>query len=320
MNTPSGEKRNPDVIAPEEFPQVRQELSNRAKEYHTKNPESGLGNHTIHYYWRQDNMNIGTERDENNKRPMVMHTKFRIHPGEHNVGGETTMPIPIDELPDFDYAVLKQRMYNSSTPFIDKSKIEFRKPITNLASHKDFHFFSPEVVMLFEGVEDVNFDLLESDIQSSSNMNKLDLRTSSQKGIDQVKKGKNRIIRKKHDLIEIAKDILRMVGEYNHEDDQALRQKTPLQIKEYIDTVAERWAENNPNAGDEISRRVMDRIDDLIDECKQVRAGTNNLEDRSLDVFQDTLSHDGFGFPSSVESPSDAIAEYDVGTSDYLLG
>lgn len=302
-----------EVATLEEFQKIKSDLARDAKSEYRQNPSEGLPNRDLHYYERDDLIGHG-------EVPSIIHHKFEMHPGENSVGGQSSEILTIDELPDFDHHVLKNKAQKSSTPFVNSAQITFRRPETNVASMNDFHVFDPAIVEMFNEVPEagVDFDLLYNDLKNNENVPKKDLEDGTQKGIDDVRDHKSALNATKRDVRTLAEEILREIGQYEPEDQQALRQRSPMGVYHYIEEEVESWIDDqNGRIGQVRAKNIRQDLIELEEMALDLDDDTEVLEDESIDVFEDTVTQ-GFVLPG-VDQNEDVIDEFGVGSLDYLL-
>lgn len=304
---PAREIREAELADDDGYAKIRDDLRNKAVRAAEQN-EEGMANYNIHRLKA-----IVDPENTGEPEPVVAKMDRKLRPGSREVEQPSFEYFGPDELDQLDQKVLDDRVGWSASPFVDRLEIDHERPEENVLSEKDKWVFDPSVDMLLDGV--VNLDALGADICQSQNIPKADLASGTQNGVDDVKNQKIDVIQNKQGMMGAARQILRKV-QGPDADQVALHTKTPMEIYFYVDEVIENA--DHEGMGEHKSRKLLEELNQLHDVARMLQDKRSNTEETSVQVFSDVLHHEGYGFPSTVSEPNEAITQHGVGTNEYL--
>lgn len=291
-------------VSNDQYHKIREDVRSDAVRA-VRNDEEGRANHNIH--------RVNLVEDPQGEGVAVAKVDTKLRPGSREIEKPKVDYFNPDDMENFDDHVLDDRVGWSSSPFVNEKELDHARPKENVMAEQDLWLFDPSVEKALEGI--VDLDALGADIRQARNIPKADLSSYDQESIERVEEEKIGVIHNKEALIAAAQDIAKeVVG------DKATKipyqAKTPREIYIHTEGLVE-GAEQE--IGEVKFAELLGRLRELDDAAMMVEQKRSEVEETSIQTFDDVLDTTGFGFPSTVSEPADAIVEHDVGTADYLF-
>lgn len=241
--------------------------------------------------------------------PIVRQTRMRIRPEKQAVVHFQMIDLTADQVEDLPRTLNQARLDEIAAPFVD-GNLDFERPEGSVLSTQDLYVFDESVRLVTED-EGISLELIADDINRQRTIPKHDLHYSVRDEIDNLKVGKHEVATGKSEFFRLASTILRSLGMNVHSGDDALSQKTPLEVYLYT----EQMVRSQPQM---VSRGINDDLSLLHTYYETMVGRTASIESVSKDTMRDTLSSDGYWFPSMVGSADRAIDEFGIGNEAWL--